>query len=284
MRSNDQKICLVTGANSGIGKEIALELALSGAHVIMVCRDFARGSTAFEEIKALSGSKSIDLLIADLSSQADIHLLVKAIYDRYPALHILINNAGLVLSKKILSVDGIEMTLATNYLGPFLLNNLLIDLLTKSQPSRIINVSSAIHKLAKLDLSDLQYDKRKYQFMKAYAQSKLLMNIMTFELSRRLTGTGITVNCVHPGAVKTSLGSSSAKSSIMKFIDKGIKFFFISPQQAAKTLVVLALSPEVENITGEYFVKGKTVPSSSITRDPVLATTVWEISDKLVVC
>lgn len=282
MKNNDQKICLVTGANSGIGKEIAIGLAKSGAHVILVCRDLKKGQAALEEIKITSGSKSIDLLIADLSSQIEIRSLAKTIYERYSKLHVLINNAGLVLSKRKLSADGIEMTIATNHLGPFLLIRLLLNLLEKSSPSRIINVSSAVHKWARIDLSDFQYENRKYQFMKVYAQSKLLMNIITFELARRLERTDVTINCIHPGAVKTSLGSDNSHNVALKFFEKLIKFFFITPKQAAKNIIDLAISPEWENITGKYFVKGKPVPSSSATYDLILAKKVWEISEQFV--
>lgn len=278
----NKKICLVTGANSGIGKEIALALAASGAHVIMVCRNAEKGRAVLEEIKTKSGSPSIDLLIADLSSQADIRLLARTLHERYSMLHVLINNAGLVLYQKKLSVDGIEMTLATNHLGPFLLTELLLDLLKKGGPSRIINISSAIHKWAKIDLNDLQYQHRKYRFMQAYAQSKLLMNIVTFEWALRLKDSGMTVNCVHPGAVKTSLGSDSAHHPALKWIDKMIKFFFITPEAAARTPVTLAISPEMENMTGKYFAKGKPVTASSVSYDTDLAKKVWEISEKMV--
>ena len=281
MKKQDQKIVLVTGASSGIGKEIAIGLAKVGEHVIIVCRNLEKGQAALEEIKARSNSKSIDLLIADLSSQVEIRKLAEVINTQYPALHVVINNAGLALTKKTLSADGIEMTLATNYLGPFLLNNLLIDLLKKSAPARIINVSSAIQKWAKLDLNDLQFEHRKYKGLKAYAQSKLLMNIMTFELARRLAATEITVNCVHPGAVKTAIGSSSANTFLLKLLDKAIKFFFISPQKAAKGIVYLATCPMVEKVTGKYFEKGKAVPSSAITYDPVIAKAVCDITDHL---
>jgi len=281
MKTHNQKVCLVTGANSGIGKEIALGLAASGAHVIMVCRNSKKGQAVLDEIKTISGSTSIDLLIADLSSQTEIRSLAKTIHDRYSTLHVLINNAGLVNSKKILSVDGIEMTLATNHLAPFLLTSLLMDLLKNSVPARIVNISSAVHKWAKLDLDDLQYEHRKYQGLRAYAQSKLLMNMVTFELARRLNGTGITVNCIHPGAVKTGLGSNNAHNIILKLADRAIKFFFITPQQAAQASLYLSLSPEMENITGKYFVKDKSVPASSISYDPVLAKKTWEISERL---
>jgi NAD(P)-dependent dehydrogenase (short-subunit alcohol dehydrogenase family) len=278
-----QKICLVTGANGGIGKEIALGLAVAGAHVIMVCRNEAKGRAALEAIEAMSGSSAIDLLIADLSSQADIRALAKKIHAQYTHLDVLINNAGLVLPKKTFSIDNIEMTLATNHLAPFLLSNLLLDLLQKSAPSRIINISSAIHRWGKIDLDDLQYTRRKYHFMKAYAQSKLLMNIVSFELARKLQGSGVTVNCVHPGAVKTNLGSSSNNSMLLKILDRMIKFFFISPNEAAKAPLYLALSPEIQNVTGTYFIKSKPTRANAISYDPLFAKQVWESSEKLLI-
>lgn len=282
MKENEREICLVTGANSGIGKEIAKGLALSGAHVIMVCRDIKKGTTALEEIKTLSGSNAIDLLIADLSSQADLRLLAKTIEERYAKLHVLINNAGLVSYKKTLSVDNIEMTLAVNHLAPFLLTLLLQNLLKKSAPSRVINISSAAHKWAKLDINDLNYEHRKYRFMHAYSQSKLITNMMTFELARKLSGTGVTVNCVHPGAVKTNIGSDPTHNATLKFIDKLIKSVLISPQQAAKPIIDYALSPNWEKISGKYLVKGKEAKSSKISYDQILAEKIWQMSTKLV--
>lgn len=276
------KLCLVTGASSGIGKETALGLAKLGAHVILVCRDATRGKAAVKDIEVASGSKKIDLLLADLSSQQDIKLLADTILKRYTKLDVLINNAGTVLTDQSYSCDGIEMTLATNYLGPFLLTHLLLDLLKQSAPSRIINVSSDIYRWGKIDLDDLQFHRRKYQFMKAYAQSKLLMNIFTFELAHRLEGTGVTVNCLHPGAVKTNLGSGSATSWPLKVLDHLIKFFFISPVTAAKTPIYLAVSPEVERVTGRYFAKCKPVNTAGISRDRDLSSKLWVISEKLV--
>ncbi len=274
-----QKICLVTGANSGLGKEIARRLVLAGAHVIMVCRNAEKGRAALEEIKTTSGSKSVDLLIADLSSQTEIRSLAKTIHGHYPILHVLINNAGVALYKRKLSPDGIEMTLATNYLGPLLLSNLLLDLLKKNAPARIINISSSSHKWAKIDFDDLQYEHKKYRFFQVYAQSKLFVNIATFELARRLEGTGVTVNCIHPGAVNTNLGSDSVNNKVLKFMDKAIKFFFISPEEAAKAPVYLAISPEVEGVTGKYFLKNKMTLASPLSYDPVLAKKVWEVSE-----
>ena len=281
MNNKNKKICLVTGANSGIGKEIAIGLAKAGAHVIMVCRNSKRGQTALEEIKSSACSNAIDLLVADLSSQKEVRALAHEIEKRYPRLDVVINNAGLALTKRTYSVDGIEMTLAANYLAPFLLNYLLIGLLKKSAPARIINVSSAIQKWAKLDLTDLQFERRKYQGFKAYAQSKLLLNSTTFELARQLDGSGVTVNCVHPGAVKTAIGSSSATTLWLKLMDKAIKFFFISPEKAAKPIIDLALSEQFDKITGKYFEKGRAVGSNPITTDQAIAKSLWDISESL---
>lgn len=278
----DNRVCLVTGANSGVGKEIALGLALQGARVILVCRDAAKGQAALEEIKAVSGSQKVDLLLADLSSQAEIRSLAKTIYDRYPALHVLINNAGVVLRERKNSVDGIEMTLATNYLGPFLLSYLLLDLMRASKPARILNVSSAIHQWARLDLEDLQFTQRKYQWIKAYSQSKLLMNLATFELARRLQEKGVTVNCLHPGAVKTNLGSTSANNSFLKIVERCIKWFFVTPQEGALTPLYLAVSPVVENMTGKYFVKCETNFSKASVYKPEEVKKIWELSERLV--
>jgi NAD(P)-dependent dehydrogenase (short-subunit alcohol dehydrogenase family) len=277
-----KKTFLITGANSGIGKEVALELTKLDHHVILVCRDANRGKAALDEIKAKTASNSIDLLIADLSSQAEIRSLANTVRERYSVLHGLINNAGVVMTERVNSVDGIEMTLATNHLGPFLLTHLLLDVLKSSAPSRIVNVSSAVHKWGSIDLQDLQFEKRKYQFMRAYAQSKLLMNLATFELARRLENTGVTVNCLHPGAVNTHLGSYNAKTAIMKAVDKMIKFFMTSPQKAARTPIYLAVSPEIIGLTGKYFVKCRSVPASAASYDLEMAKQVWEISNKLV--
>ena len=203
------KICIVTGANSGIGKETALGLAQMGARVVMVCRNAEKGKAALEEIRRESGSSQVDLLIADMSSQASVRALAEQIQQKYPRLDVLVNNAGGAAPARTLSADGIEMTLATNHLGPALLTLLLLDLLKASAPSRIINVSSSeAQSPARLDMNDLQFERRKYSSVAAYGQSKLLMNAFTFELARRLAGTGVTANCLHPGAVATNIWSA----------------------------------------------------------------------------
>jgi NAD(P)-dependent dehydrogenase (short-subunit alcohol dehydrogenase family) len=280
MTANAQKVCVVTGANSGIGKAIATGLAKAGAHIIMICRDEKKGLVAQAEIKRVA-TNSVDLLIADFSSQADIRQLAKTINERYPALDIVINNAGVILTSKQLSVDGIEKTLATNVLAPFLFTNLLLDLLKANVPARVINISSGIYKWGKLDLNDLQYNTRKYQVMKVYAQSKLLMNILTLTLAEKLKGSGVVVNCIHPGAVNTSFGNNNANSAFLRWLSKAIKYFFITPEQAAKPIIDLALAPEYENITGQYFEKGKPVAVTNEIEDTAMAQQVWQRCEEL---
>lgn len=196
------KICIVTGANSGIGKETALGLAQMGARVVMVCRNAEKGKAALEEIRRESGSSQVDLLIADMSSQASVRALAEQIQQKYPRLDVLVNNAGGGGPARKLSADGIEMTLATNHLGPALLTLLLLELLKASAPSRIVNVSSSeAQSPARLDMNDLQFERRKYGSVAAYRQSKLLMNTFTFELARRLAGTGVTASSsISPGS------------------------------------------------------------------------------------
>src|ERR1039457_7109409 len=222
------KMCIVTGANSGIGKETALGLAQMGARVVMVCRNAEKGKAALEDIRRESGSSHVDLLIADRSSQASVRALAEQIQRKYPRLDVLVNNAGGAAPAVALSADGIEMTLATNHLGPALLTLLLLDLLKASAPSRIISVSSCeAQRPARLDMNDLQFERRKYGSIAAYRQSKLLMNTFTFELARSLAGTGVTANCLPPGLVATNIWSASPLPLIVKPIIAVVKPFIL---------------------------------------------------------
>ena len=275
------KICIVTGANSGIGKETALGLAQMGARVVMVCRNAEKGKAALEEIRRESGSSQVDLLIADMSSQASVRALAEQIQQKYPRLDVLVNNAGGAAPARTLSADGIEMTLATNHLGPALLTLLLLDLLKASAPSRIVNVSSSeAQSPARLDMNDLQFERRKYSSVAAYGQSKLLMNTFTFELARRLAGTGVTANCLHPGAVATNIWSAIAPL-IGKLIIAVVKPFMLNSKQGAAVSLYLATSPEVAQVSGEYFVKSKPAKSNPLSRDPKLMAEVWLCTEKM---
>jgi len=277
------KICIVTGANSGIGKETVLGLAQMGARVIMVCRNAEKGKAALEEIRQEFASSQVDLLIADMSSQASVRALANQIQRKYPRLDVLINNAGCAASARTLSADGIEMTLATNHLGAALLTLLLLDLLKASAPSRIVNVSSVeAQSPSRLDTNDLQFERRKYTAVAAYRQSKLLMNAFTFELARRLAGTGVTANCLHPGAVATNIWNPDLLlPPIGKLIVAVVKPFLLNSKQGAAVSLYLATSPEVAQVSGEYFVKSKPAKSNPLSRDPKLMAEVWECTAKM---
>src|SRR6266480_4881819 len=192
------KVCVVTGANSGIGKATAMGLAQMGATVVMICRDPAKGEEAQHEIKEKSGNDAIDLMLADLTSQASIRQLAENIQQRYQQLHVLINNAGGVNLTRRGTSDGFEATFAVNYLAPCPLTNLLLDKLKASSPARIVNVSSESHQSGYITMDDLEFEKG-YRLMRAYGQSKLALVLFTYELARRLQGAGVTANCLHPG-------------------------------------------------------------------------------------
>jgi NAD(P)-dependent dehydrogenase (short-subunit alcohol dehydrogenase family) len=269
------KICLITGANSGIGKATALGLAKQGATVVLVSRDRARGEQAQSEIKAQSDNPRIDLLIADLSSQKSIRQLADDFKQRYSQLHVLVNNAGVFQARKRLTVDGLDMVFAVNQLAPFLLTNLLLDVLKASAPARIVNVSSGSHEANYLKLDDLQSEKH-YRPMRAYGQSKLALVLFTYELARRLEGTGVTANCLHPGFVATNIAQRNLPPPV-RVLAKPIFLFGISPEEGAKTSIYLASSPDVEGVTGKYFVKSVPKQSAPLTHDVSLQHKLWRV-------
>ncbi len=275
------KICIVTGANSGIGKATALGLAQMGATIVMVCRNQVKGEEAQNEIKEKSGNDAVDLMLADLSSQASIRQLAENFQQHYQQLHMLINNAGVANLTRRETVDGLEMTFAVNYLAPFLLTNLLLEKLKASAPARIVNVSSESHQSGYIKMDDLELEKG-YRLMRAYGQSKLALVLFTYELARRLQGAGVTANCLHPGFVATNIGQNGVGSvgrSIVKLIFSRLG---ISPEEGAKTSIYLASSPEIEGVTGKYFVKSIPVRSAPISYDETLQRQLWEESAKLV--
>lgn len=244
MRTNmNGKVCIVTGANSGIGKATAIGLAEQGAMVVMVCRNKSRGEATITEIKENIGNDLIDLMIADLSSQQSICQLVTNFKKKYP-LHVLINNAGVILTNRSLTVDGIETTFAVNHLAYFLLTNLLLDVLKANAPARVINVSSESHRGSTINFDNLQGEK-KYSGLTAYGQSKLANILFTYELAKRLNETGITVNCLHPGFIRTKLGHNKENSRIFRVGLQLAQLFGANPKNGAKTSLYLATSPEV---------------------------------------
>jgi len=267
------KICIITGANSGIGKATAIGLANLNATLVMLCRDKERGESAQKEIIELTGNNNVDLILCDLSSQEEIRNFAIEFKKKYNKLHILINNAGVMLSKRAISVDGFEMNFAVNHLAPFLLTNLLLDILKKSAPSRIVNIGSAAHRMGKINFEDLQRENKKGWFMGLYGNSKLAMTLVSYELSRKLEGSNVTINVLHPGLINTNLGRDRS-STIKGFASKFIK----SPEIGAETSIFLATSPEVEGITGKYFTKKKEKDSSKKSYNEEFAKQLWEIS------
>ena len=270
------KTVLITGANTGIGRATALALAGMGATIVMLCRSRQRGQKAMEEIKEESGNPDIDLLVADLSLQADVRRAAAEFAARYSRLHVLINNAGVILPNRVVTGDGLESTLAVNYLAPFLLTNLLLDRLKASAPARIINVASGIQRA--LDFADLQGEKR-YGGLRAYGESKTALILHTYELARRLAGTGVTANCLHPGDIRTDIFRHY--TGLFKLILSISGPLMRSPEKGAQTPVYLASSPKVQNVTGRYFVNRRPVKSSASTYDESAARRLWDISAEL---
>jgi len=271
------KVCLITGANSGIGKATALGLAKLDAHVVMLCRDKSRGEKALSDIITESGNESIDLLVADLSSQYSIRQSVKEFQVKFDKLNVLINNAGVNPRSRYETVDGFEKTFAINTLAPFLLTNLLLPTLKNSTPARIVNVASAVQSKS-INFDNLQF-KKHFRSWKAYSQSKTALILLTYEFARRLSNSEITVNCLHPGAVKSNIIRDY--KGIIKLFTKLIFSFAKSPKKGAETVIYLASSPDVENISGKYFVDKKEVKSTDVTYDKSIAKSLWDICSNL---
>lgn len=275
------KIAVVTGANSGIGLEACVSLARSGANVWMVARNPARGEAARAEVVKRSGAAddAVSLLQCDFGSQESIRALAAELHQRLSRIDILINNAGSVSSRRQLTVDGIEQTFAVNHLGYFLFTQLVLDLVEAAAPARIVNVASVGHRQGTLDFDDLGFE-RGYAIMKAYARSKLGNVMFTRELARRLAGKGVTVNCLHPGAVRTGIWSHAP------FFAKPIlaiaKLFMISAEEGGSRIVYLATSPEVADQTGGYYDKNRRVEPSRLARDDAQARRLWQVSEQMV--
>jgi NAD(P)-dependent dehydrogenase (short-subunit alcohol dehydrogenase family) len=271
------RICVVTGANRGIGRATAEGLARMGATVILVCRRKEDGEAVSRQIAA-QAPVAPDVVTADLSSQLSIRQAAGYIQGRYPSLHVLINNAGVIPPRREVTVDGLEMQFAVNHLAYFLLTNLLLPQIEAGAPSRIINVSSGAHTHATIDFDDLQAQ-RSYQPKSVYARSKLANILFTYELSRRLAGTGVTVNCLNPGVVATRMladymGVPLAGPALART-------FGASPEEGAATSIYLASSPELEFVTGKYFERKQPTTSSPASHDEAVARRLWELSERL---
>lgn len=273
------KMVMVTGANAGIGKVTARELAKMGATVIMVARSRQRGEEALAEVKAASGNENVVLMLADLSSQDSIRQLAVEFKANYDRLHVLVNNAGAIFMKRRESVDGLEMTFALNHLGYYLLTMLLLETLQASAPARIVNVTSGAHFGGRIQFADLQMQKG-YAGFRAYSASKLANVLFTYELARRLAGQGVTVNCLHPGFVASNFAKNNGLLARMGM--KLLSPFALSSEEGAETSIYLASSPEVEGVTGKYFAKKRPVKSAAQTYDEAVARRLWKISGELV--
>jgi NAD(P)-dependent dehydrogenase (short-subunit alcohol dehydrogenase family) len=273
------KVCVVTGSNSGIGKETTLALLGMGATVVMVVRSQEKGQKALDEIVTKTGNHSVSLMICDMSSMASIRRFVADLKNRFSHLDVLINNAGAEFVKRQVTAEGFEQTFAVDYLAPFLLTYELLDLLKASAPSRIINVSSGLAKNGKIVFDDLQNEKN-YKGMQAYSNAKLMLMMFSYELSRRLQGTGVTVNVLMPGFVSTNLGknSGSLSSAIMFTMVRPMQ---ISAKKGAETSVYLASADEVKDVSGKCFAKKKEVETCPVSYDQEAQKRLWNETVKL---
>jgi retinol dehydrogenase-14 len=273
-----EKTVLITGGTSGIGKATAVAMAAMGADVVVTGRDPERGERALEEIRAESTGGSVELVLADLSVQAEVRRLADEFRERHDSLDVLVNNAGLVQSERTETPDGMETTLAVNHLAPFLLTNLLLDLLKKSAPSRVVTVSSEAQRWGDMDFDDLQ-SRRKYEGMPVYGMTKLANIMFTYELAERLEGTEVKATCVHPGAVNTRFGTNNGGPMTLLF--RIFKPFMRTPEQGADTVIYLASSWEVEGVSGRYYSDRKWIEPKKFALDPEARRKLWEASEEL---
>jgi len=275
----EDKVCIITGANSGIGKIIAIEIAKKGYHTVMICRNKERGDAARKEVINLSGNLNVELMLADLSLQSEITKLSNEIKKKFPRIDILINNAATIVKDYTETCEGVETTFATNHFAYFLLTILLLQNLNAAENARIVNVASAADKYGNLDFDDLFMKKNYSQFI-AYSNSKLANIIFTYDLAQRLKKkTNITVNCIHPGSTKTNISRETGGMIRLSF--KLLRPFMRSPKKSAETIVWLATAPELEGLSGKYFYNHREIKSKKMSYEPEVARKLWEISKKI---
>ena len=272
------KVCVLTGGTSGIGRETAVALAALGAQLALICRDRQRGEETVAEIAARTGNRDVEVRVADLSLQRDVRRVAAELLARHPRIDVLVNNAGVVNLRHALTGDGIETVFATNHLAYFLLTLLLLERLRASAPARIVNVASEVHRFGGVDFDDLGHAQH-YCAARVYGQSKLANILFTYELARRLAGSGVTVNCLHPGAVGTRLGHNNG--TVARLLAGALKPFFRTAAQGADTSIWLASSPAVEGVSGEYFVARTPTRSSAASHDEGTARRLWDVSLEL---
>jgi NAD(P)-dependent dehydrogenase (short-subunit alcohol dehydrogenase family) len=276
----NDKTVLITGGTGGIGKAAAVGVASMGAHVGITGRDRARAEQAAAAIADESGNPAVDVFVADMSSQAEVRRLADEVLVAYPQLDVLLNNVGGFWAHRHLTADGLEHTFALNHLAPFLLTNLLLERLITSSPARIVTVSSGAHSMGRIDFDDLMGD-QDYSGQRAYNQSKLANVMFTYELARRLEGTRVTATALHPGMTNTSFSTEDPHRKMAPIVFV-VRPFMKSPKKGADTAVYLASSPEVEGVTGRYFVNHKIKESEQSSYNTVTTAQLWQISADLV--
>ncbi|WP_437672488.1 SDR family oxidoreductase [Sorangium sp. So ce131] len=270
------KVCIVTGGNTGIGKETARGLAQRGAKVVLACRDTGKGEAARDDIARTTGRTDVEVSALDLASKASIRAFAETFRAKHDRLDVLVNNAGLWTGSRSTTKDGLETTFGVNHVGTWLLTQELLPLLKHSAPSRIVVLSSRMHYQGRMDWDDLQFERRKFSRMKAYGQSKLANVLFTKALSRRLTGTGVTVNAVHPGVVATEF-SRDFPQVLMKLFS----LFMLTPEQGAACSLHVATAPELAGVTGEYFEKSRAIPAAKAALDEVAQERLWKLTEAL---
>jgi retinol dehydrogenase 14 len=273
------KTVLVTGGSGGIGRATALGLAAMGAHLAICGRDRESTQGAAVEVRAAGGGR-VEVFVADLSSQVEVRRLVGQALQRLPRIDVLINNVGGYWDTRHVSADGLEHTFALNHLAPFLLTNLLVDRLIQSGPARVVTVSSNAHVQGRIDFDDLQGE-RSYAGARAYGQSKLANVLFTYELARRLQGTSVTANALHPGLTRTAFGAEDP-AGIQRRLVPLLRPFMQSPAQGAATSVHLAAAPELAQVTGRYFANRKPKRSSKASYEQAAAARLWQVGAELV--
>jgi NAD(P)-dependent dehydrogenase (short-subunit alcohol dehydrogenase family) len=274
------KTALVTGGTGGIGKATAIGLARLGARVGITGRDRARAEAAAADIRSASGNSAVDVFVADMSSQAHVRRLAQEVLDAYPRLDVLVNNVGGFWNTRHITADGLEHTFALNHLAPFLLTNLLLDRLRASAPARIVTLSSGAQAMGRIDFDDLQGE-RSFSGQRAYNQSKLANVMFTYDLARRLEGTGVTATVLHPGVVRTAFGAEDPAGWHRVFLPV-VRPFLKTPERGAETPIYLASAPEVDGVSGRYFASRKPKQSNKASYDTTAQARLWRVSAELV--
>jgi NAD(P)-dependent dehydrogenase (short-subunit alcohol dehydrogenase family) len=271
------KVAVVTGGTSGIGEVAAIELARKGARIVLIARDRDRAAETIAKLKAVNPTVSPTAYFADLSSIADMKRVAGEVAAAEPKIDILVNNAGAVFLARHESVDGLEMTFATNHMAYYVITNILLPNLKAAGDARVVSTASGAHAAGKLDFDDLQL-KQRYSVARAYGNSKLANILFTRQLAKNLEGSGVIANCLHPGFVGTRFGQNNAKSALMKGFARLVMSFGLKPEDGAKTIIYLASSPDVEGKSGGYYIKNKLAKTSAVAQSDADAKRLWDVS------